>query len=387
MYHRRPSSYGTDSGEQAARFAAQENRRGLGGVLSALPGCLYLSHPQAIARAEYKPAQLAAATHAGFRVPATLITNDPGKARQFCAEGPTIYKPLHAGAYEVESEPAGIWAAPVGAEDIDNAVSHSAHLFQVQVSKVADVRAVVVGEQVFSARITGPPGVVDWRSEYRSLIYERITCPNVIHRALSRFLAGFGLNFGAFDFAVTADGAWWFLECNPNGQWAWLEDAAGLPITHAIADLLEKERPRHDRPPACEKPTGRPRAASVRIRHPAQPRMGGGRRVGTPRGVSRARLVRVRGRRLVPSLGRGLPGRTRADLRGRHPRDTGRRGVFPDQVEGRIAAAPPRRPPCRVWSCGCSKTCGRPRGHASSRSAPGRATRPRCSAMSSARTT
>lgn len=240
LYHRRPSSYGTDSGEQAARFAAQENRRGLGGVLSALPGCLYLSHPQAIARAEYKPAQLAAATHAGFRVPATLITNDPGKARQFCAEGPTIYKPLHAGAYEVESEPAGIWAAPVGAEDIDNAVSHSAHLFQVQVSKVADVRAVVVGEQVFSARITGPPGVVDWRSEYRSLIYERITCPNVIHRALSRFLAGFGLNFGAFDFAVTADGAWWFLECNPNGQWAWLEDAAGLPITHAIADLLEK---------------------------------------------------------------------------------------------------------------------------------------------------
>jgi hypothetical protein len=146
---------------------------------------------------------------------------------------------LHAGAYEVDGEPAGIWAAPVDAKDINNAVRHSAHLFQAQVPKVADVRAVVVGEQVFSARISAPPGVVDWRSEYQSLTYEQVTCPNAIRGALARFLAGFGLRFGAFDFAVTADDAWWFLECDPNGQWAWLEDAAGLPITHAIADLLE----------------------------------------------------------------------------------------------------------------------------------------------------
>lgn len=239
LYHRRPSSYPTDSGAQAARFAAQENRRGLGGVLGALPECLYLSHPQAVARAEYKPAQLAAATRAGFRVPTTLITNDAAEAKRFCAEGPALYKPLHAGAYEVEGEPAGIWAAPVEAKEIDHAVSYSAHLFQAQVPKVADVRAVVVGEQVFSTLITAPPGVVDWRSEYQSLTYERVTCPNDVRRALARFLAAFGLNFGAFDFAVATDGAWWFLECNPNGQWAWLEHASGLPITHAIADLLE----------------------------------------------------------------------------------------------------------------------------------------------------
>ncbi|MFI1962788.1 ATP-grasp ribosomal peptide maturase [Streptomyces pathocidini] len=246
LYHRRPSPYPTGSGEQAARFAAQENRRGLGGVLGALPGCLYVSHPQAIARAEYKPAQLDAATKVGLTVPATLITNDPGEAKAFCAEQPTIYKPLHAGAYEVGGEPAGIWAAPVEAGEVDGAVSQSAHLFQAQVPKVADVRAVVVGEQVFSARITAPPGVVDWRAEYQSLTYEPVACPEEIHGALLRFLADFGLNFGAFDFAVTTDGGWWFLECNPNGQWAWLEDAVGLPITTAIADLLENGASRHE---------------------------------------------------------------------------------------------------------------------------------------------
>ncbi|RMI46008.1 ATP-grasp ribosomal peptide maturase [Streptomyces triticirhizae] len=239
LYHRRPSPYSTGSGEQAVRFAARENWRGLGGVLGALPGCLYLSHPQAIARAEYKPTQLSVALRAGFTVPATLITNDPTEARVFCAAQPTIYKPLHAGAYEVEGEPAGIWAAPVESDEVDSAVSHSAHLFQAQVNKVADVRVVAVGKQAFSARITAPPGVVDWRAEYQSLTYEPVACPEEIQRALVRFLAAFGLNFGAFDFAVTADGGWWFLECNPNGQWAWLEDAAGLPITTAIADLLE----------------------------------------------------------------------------------------------------------------------------------------------------
>ncbi|MEU9458672.1 ATP-grasp ribosomal peptide maturase [Streptomyces sp. NPDC048312] len=246
VYHRRPSPCRTDGGAQAARFAAQENRRGLGGVLGALPGCLYLSHPQAIARAEYKPAQLDAATRAGLTVPATLITNDPGDAAQFCAGQPTIYKPLHAGAYDVEGEPAGIWAAQVEAGEIDGAVSRSAHLFQARVPKVADVRAVVVGERVFSARITGPPGVVDWRSEYRNLAYEPVACPEETREVLVCFLTEFGLDFGAFDFAVTGDGAWWFLECNPNGQWAWLEDAAGLPITAAIADLLENGASRYD---------------------------------------------------------------------------------------------------------------------------------------------
>lgn len=73
-----------------------------------------------------------------------------------------------------------------------------------------------------------------------------MTCPDGIHEALARFLADFGLRFGAFDFAVTADDAWWFLECNPNGQWAWLQAAAGLPITNAIADLLANGASHHD---------------------------------------------------------------------------------------------------------------------------------------------
>src|SRR5262249_47559490 len=50
--------------------------------------------------------------------------------------------------------------------------------------------------------------------------------------------AGFGLIFGAFDFAVTDNGEWIMLECNPFGAYGWIEDALHLPITSTLADVL-----------------------------------------------------------------------------------------------------------------------------------------------------
>jgi hypothetical protein len=44
---------------------------------------------------------------------------------------------------------------------------------------------------------------------------------------------------GCFDFAVSEENGPMFLECNPNGQWAWLEAETGQPIAAGFADLLE----------------------------------------------------------------------------------------------------------------------------------------------------
>ncbi|MGQ0776394.1 MAG: hypothetical protein ACT4NY_18540 [Pseudonocardiales bacterium] len=56
-----------------------------------------------------------------------------------------------------------------------------------------------------------------------------------------RYLPQFDLLFAAFDFSVAQDGGWWFLEANPNGLWAWLQERTGLPIAAAIAELLIEE--------------------------------------------------------------------------------------------------------------------------------------------------
>ncbi len=46
------------------------------------------------------------------------------------------------------------------------------------------------------------------------------------------------LRYGALDFVVDRYDRWWFLEVNPNGQWLWLEQATGQPMSAAVAGAL-----------------------------------------------------------------------------------------------------------------------------------------------------
>jgi glutathione synthase/RimK-type ligase-like ATP-grasp enzyme len=47
-----------------------------------------------------------------------------------------------------------------------------------------------------------------------------------------------GLNFGCIDLIVRPTGDYVFLECNPNGQWLWIELATGQKISASIAEWL-----------------------------------------------------------------------------------------------------------------------------------------------------
>ncbi|WP_175411977.1 ATP-grasp ribosomal peptide maturase [Streptomyces sp. TRM64462] len=241
LYYRRPSGFAFPHlGEQDARFAVTQARYGLGGVLASLPGCLYVNHPHRIGDAEFKPSGLAAAVRSGFQIPATLVTSDPDAARAFVkAHGSVIYKPLSTPLYRMDGVSCTVEVGEVTVDQIDDRVAATAHLFQKRVDKVADVRVTVIGSRVFCVRIDS--GLLDWRTDYERLTYTVVDPPPGIQEALHRYLDRFGLVFGAFDFAVDRTGAWWFLECNPSGQWAWMEPETGLPMIAAMADLLERK--------------------------------------------------------------------------------------------------------------------------------------------------
>ncbi|ADI10701.1 hypothetical protein SBI_07581 [Streptomyces bingchenggensis BCW-1] len=241
LYYRRPSGFAFPHlDEQAARFAVTQARYGLGGVLAALPGCRYVNHPHRIGDAEFKPSGLAAAAKVGFRIPPTLLSSEPDAARAFIKRhGPVIYKPLFAPLYRIDGVSCTVKVAEVATDEIDQDVAGTAHLFQRRVEKVADIRVTVIGERVFCVRIDS--GLLDWRMDYAQLTYTVAQPPEAITEALFAYLAHFRLVFGAFDFAVDRQGRWWFLECNPSGQWAWLEPETGLPMVAAMADLLERK--------------------------------------------------------------------------------------------------------------------------------------------------
>jgi ATP-grasp ribosomal peptide maturase len=242
VYYRRPSAFAFPHlDDQTARFAVTQARYGLGGIMAALPDCLYVNHPHRIGDAEFKPSGLAVAAACGFRLPPTAVTSDPDAARAFIkAHEPVIYKPLSAPLYRIDGVSCTVEVREVTAEEIDETVAGTAHLFQQRVHKTGDVRVTVIGDQVFCVRIDSD--LLDWRTDYARLTYTMVQPPPGIPEALRAYLDHFRLVFGAFDFAVDREGRWWFLECNPSGQWAWLEPETGLPMVAAMADLLERKR-------------------------------------------------------------------------------------------------------------------------------------------------
>ncbi|WP_406445893.1 ATP-grasp ribosomal peptide maturase [Streptomyces sp. NBC_00631] len=248
VYCRRPTPYTArfdHLDRQTREFAAAEARHGLGGVLHSLRRALYVNHPAAVARADFKPAQLQRFAALGLRVPATLITNDVKEAQRFAAEhGLVIYKSFRGWPKGPDGCSGAIWAQRIEAATLDDSVSVTAHLFQAEIPKTGDVRVTVVGRRIFAQRITAPDGALDWRrGDWDRLVHTPVVVPESVRAALHSYLASFGLVFGCFDFALTGEGTapedWWAIECNPNGQWGWLPDAPA--IAAAFADILNGE--------------------------------------------------------------------------------------------------------------------------------------------------
>ena len=72
--------------------------------------------------------------------------------------------------------------------------------------------------------------------------------------AIRGFMAETGYRFGRFDF-IRKDGELWFLEMNPNGQWAWLDEKNENGLISAIADAIIAEDLRHRRLANARRPS------------------------------------------------------------------------------------------------------------------------------------
>jgi len=221
-----------------------EAKFGLGGVLTSLPA-FWVNHPNRVADAVYKPNQLVVAAQVGMTVPDTLVTNEPEAVRRFAAgadDGSVITKTLGAAAITEEGRRKVTFTRRVPRADLDDlaGVELTAHQFQRWVPKAYDVRVVVVGDHHWAVSITSDSesGRLDFRNDYDALNYELIDESDEMHDGINRYMKRFGLVYGAFDFVVDHSGEWSFLECNPGGQYGWLEAATGAPITATLACLL-----------------------------------------------------------------------------------------------------------------------------------------------------
>jgi glutathione synthase/RimK-type ligase-like ATP-grasp enzyme len=190
--------------------------------------------------ARWKLRQLQVAVHAGLSVPDTLITTDPTAAAGFLGEGLAVVKTI--ADTRVVSSDREIYALtePIPSNAELGSLPLAPTLFQRRIDKSADVRVTIIGDRVFPVQITTPSDAhLDFRdTEPELCTYTVVNLDSNVESACLRYLKAYGLRFGAFDFAKKNDGTLWFLECNPAGEWGWLEPATGLRITAALVDLL-----------------------------------------------------------------------------------------------------------------------------------------------------
>ena len=71
-----------------------------------------------------------------------------------------------------------------------------------------------------------------------TLDHEIIEFPQHLDDLCRTYLSEIGLTWGAFDFGLTQAGEWVFFECNPNGQWLWIEIQTDYPLSSLFAEAL-----------------------------------------------------------------------------------------------------------------------------------------------------
>jgi len=222
-------------------------------TLAALFGSLqtlWVGQPSKLRHADIKPLQLAAASKAGLKIPPTLISNDPSRAAAFVdglGDAECAIKPLIATrANDGEADRLPLTTTLPRGHSLDS-VALAPTILQPYVEKAYELRCVVIGERIFSARLNSQANEVtrkDWRAgdlDHGELEHVIFDLPKHVEAALRRLMRSFGINFASIDLIVTPDDEFVFLDLNPNGQWLWLEMELGLRLVASMADLLMTE--------------------------------------------------------------------------------------------------------------------------------------------------
>jgi hypothetical protein len=198
-----------------------------------------LDHHQ---RAELKPWQLLLALKAGLEFPCTRITNSSDDVvKTLSASNRVVYKTLSS------------FISPPDEIVFTNVVTRSAitrsrkeiacapGIFQKYIQKDHELRVTIINKRMTVVRIDSQKASttkIDWRRDQSRAMYRPGALSQTTRDRLMRFHQEAGLVFAAYDFIVTPDGREVFLECNPGGQWLWLERCLGLDITAQLVDAL-----------------------------------------------------------------------------------------------------------------------------------------------------
>lgn len=248
IWYRRPEpitlSENLDIDPHEAVFIKRENEKLWGGIFESLSSATWVNHPLANTRANYKPEQLFRAKRIGLNIPKTVITDSRDEAVTFLSEcnGSIVVKPISFGYIErsLPAEDSIVYTNVLHQipEDVLNKIGCNPTLFQEFIEKTIDIRINYINNKLIAFAIHSQEieeNKIDFRrNNSMGLRYSLYELPEVIESQLKKLVSSYGLEFAAIDMVVDNSGLFYFLEINPNGQWAWLEEETGVKLSEEL---------------------------------------------------------------------------------------------------------------------------------------------------------
>jgi glutathione synthase/RimK-type ligase-like ATP-grasp enzyme len=204
----------------------------LSALLESLP-CPVVNRMRGSISNNSKPYQALQIRRCGFRIPPTLVTNDPEAARRFYEEysGKVIYKSI-SGVRSIVRR--------MNAEHLVRLplLQHAPAQLQAYIPG-DNIRVHTVGHLCFGTRIKS--AAIDYRyarEEGLAAEMEPSALPDEVAAACLRVARQFQLLFAGIDLKETPEGDYYCFEVNPSPGFFVYEQQSGQCISRALAQLL-----------------------------------------------------------------------------------------------------------------------------------------------------
>jgi len=253
VWYRRPQrlKYKELSETPEGTFTLDEWAEAFEGFFAQIPMTKWVNHPSKNVAASHKIEQLTTAHNLGLLIPETLVTQDANKLREFYAihGGRIITKPMARGYVE---RPTGekdtvVYTNRVMPEHLTELkdLASCPTLFQEFIDKACDVRITFVDGDFHAVELVAKERDGSQRCDIRrnnmdDVNYRLTTLPTDVESRLRDMMGLYYIRFAAIDMAVSNDGRWYFLEVNPNGQWAWLDLGGVTDIARSFVHIFRK---------------------------------------------------------------------------------------------------------------------------------------------------
>jgi len=210
--------------------------------MSALTSMRWINPMLSAYKMENKPLQMALAVEVGLKMPKTLITGGRSYVDEILGNKLSNL---------IEKAIGMAWAedgTPTYTAEFDyNKLRMSAvypTIVQQRIRRESELRIYVIDERIIPIEIQVAMShrtILDWKSiDFHARNYSYFSLPESLQEKLLSYHLRSGLVYAAYDYIVDEED-FYFLECNPSGNWLFLPEKIANEITLAICRALVRE--------------------------------------------------------------------------------------------------------------------------------------------------